>query len=251
MAYHTTESAVYNLSKELVKNNPEYVNAVFEKKMSSENIYTEVERCESYAKSLKFFYMFGILAVYVLLFVRVILWIMLLSTLYRIIKGAHATTVPIDVETNSETICIKHNHDCGESNNPCSSWLTRWRARIRGTDKDKTFIINTIGSSPTSPPTHICKQGNMYTYPCKTVMDLIHQFFMVLMFIIVIEIIYNGYLYSPDCTFSFKTIYGVPSYAILILFIAVYSIVLISTRRIGDAMASMKDDMSSFWNMFS
>lgn len=239
------------MTKKVLANHSDAILVREQTQLERENIDTEVERCESYAKSLKFFYMFGILAVYILLFVRVILWVMLLSTLYRIIKGVHATTVPIDVETNSETICIKHNHDCGESNNPCSSWLTRWRARIRGTDKDKTFIINTIGSSPTSPPTHICKQGNMYTYPCKTVSDLIHQFFMLLMFIIVIEIIYNGYLYSPDCTFSFKTIYGIPSYAILILFITVYSIVLISTRRIGDAMASMQDDVSSFWNMFS
>ena len=232
-------------------NNPANTWAELQTKLRREDIDTEVARCESYAKSLKFFYMFGILAVYILLFIRVMLWIMLLSTLYRIVKGAYATTVPIDVEPNSETICIKHNHDCGESNNPCSSWLTRWRARIRGTSKDKTFIINTIGSSPSSPPTHICKKGNTYIYPCKTATDLLHQFFMLLLFVIVIEIVYNGYLYTPDCSFTFKTIYGLPSYAILILFITIYTIVLMSTRRIGDAMASIVDDMTSFGNMFS
>ena len=218
--------------------------------LERESADTEVDRCESYAKSLKFFYMFGILAIYVLLLVRVVLWGMLLSTLWKIVQGSHSTIVDIDVEPQSETICVKHNHDCGETNNPCSSWLTRWRSRIRGTQKNKTFIINTVGSTPQTPPTHICKQGNMYTYPCKTVNDFVYKFFTILLCVIIVETIYNGHLYNNDCAFSFKTIYGLPSYVLLILFITVYTIVLTSVRRIGDAVSSMGDDISSAWSMF-
>ena len=250
MAFNTLGSAFDNLVDTALVNKPASTWATLQAQLERENIDTEVDRCESYAKSLKFFYMFGILAIYLLLLVRVVLWGMLLSTLWKIVQGAHSTIVDIDVEPQSETICVKHNHDCGETNNPCSSWLTRWRARIRGTKKNKTFIINTVGSTPQTPPTHICKQGNMYTYPCKTVNDLVHKFFTILLCVIVVETIYNGYLYNNDCAFTFKTIYGLPSYVLLILFITIYTIVLMSIRRIGDAVSSMGEDVNSAWSMF-
>lgn len=211
---------------------------------------TNVEQCEDYARSLKFFYMIGILAVYLILLVRVVLWVMLISTIYRAITGFHATPIPINVEPDPELICIKHNHDCGESNNPCSTWLTRWRARIKGTDASKTFIINTVGSNPSSQPQHICKQGNVYTYPCKTMGSTLYKLFTLMLLVMVIEVIYNGYLYTNDCNFTFKTIYGLPSYVMLVIFIVVYLIILSSMHKLGDGFMAIKDDIVSFINLF-
>lgn len=211
---------------------------------------TAVEQCENYAKSLKFFYMIGILMIYIILLVRVILWVMLISTLYRSITGFHATPIPIDVEPDPELICIKHNHDCGESNNPCSKWLARWRARIRGTDASKTFIINTVGSDPSSPPQHICKQGNAYTHPCTTLANTLYKLFTLVLLVMIVEVIYNGYLYTNDCNFTFKTIYGLPSYVVLLIFVAIYLIILSSLHKLGDAFLSIKDDIVSFLNLF-
>ncbi len=220
-------------------------------RINRENRELERERCTSYANSLKFFYLFGIVSIYLLLVARITSWILLLVSSYRIITGMHARVVAIDVDLVPETICIKHNHDCGDFNNPCSKWLTRWRSRISTESIEKTFIINTIGNKPSKQPTHICKEGNHYQYPCKTTNDNLLVFFILLLFVIVIETVYGGYLYRDDCTFTFKTIHGVPSYLVLVVFVVLYGVTLTFIKNIKDALGFIVDDIVMFFSIFN
>lgn len=202
----------------------------------------EISRCENYATNLKIYYVIGILFIYLLLLVRCVSWIVLITIAYRIFRH-NVEEIPIDIDAQPEQICVQYNHDCAASNNPCSKWLYRWHASFMVKDKQEEIIINTETSKE---PKYIFKKGSIYHYPCSTKKGLISKFFGVLLIVIVLEVIYGGYLFKSNCSMKYKHIGKIPSPIMLFLFIFMYCAIMKYFGTISKASFNIKEDFFDF-----
>lgn len=205
----------------------------------------ESSRCRDYANMLKIYYLFGIIFVYFIIIVRILSWLFLIVAGHRIFTNTNKKTIEIDTDPIPEKICVKHNYDAGKYNNPCSEWLYRWHSSIDIDGTPEKFIINTNNSKK---PTHVCKSGSKYNHPCTSYQEIITKFFILFLIVVIIEVIYSGYLYDNNCSLKFKTYKSIPSYIFFIVFIVSYLSILKHFGTIARVGSSIKEDMMFFFD---